>query len=96
LKGFRDAAVENGAEFCVVTFPFLHAIGKDYPYKGIHQQLDNMWKELEVPHLDLLPVFADQPPSELVVSTRDAHPNERSHALAADAITEFLAQELSN
>ena len=38
----------------MVTFPLFDGLGPAYPYGGIHQQLDDYWKSLGVPNLDLL------------------------------------------
>lgn len=76
----------------VVTFPFVHAMQQPYPYQDLHDQLAEFWDQQQVPHLDLLSTFEDLKPQDLVVSRRDAHPNERAHSLAAMAITDFLKQ----
>jgi hypothetical protein len=94
LKAFRDLVQTHGGRLCVVTFPFMHALGPNYEYRFIHQELDELWRSLKVPHLDLLPVYQDLPPRKLTVNRFDAHPNERAHALAAAAIDEFLTRQL--
>ena len=90
LRRFAHLADERGIRFRVVTFPFLHALGPGYTYAPVHERLGGLWRALGVPHLDLLDVYADMRPDELVVNRFDAHPNERAHALAADAIGAFL------
>ena len=90
LRRFARLADERGIRFRVVTFPFLHALGPDYAYAAVHERLGRLWGALGVPHLDLLDVYAGMSPDELVVNRFDAHPNERAHALAADAIGAFL------
>jgi hypothetical protein len=91
LKAFRDSVQAHGGRLAVVTFPFLHALGPHYECQFIHDQLDQFWRELHVPHLDLLPVYKDLPPSRLTVNPYDAHPNELANKLAADAINKFLS-----
>lgn len=90
LTAFRDAVRSRGGRLLVVTWPFLHAIGPDYPYRAIHERLAGLWRDLGVPHLDLLDRFEGLRPGDLVVGRHDAHPNERAHRLAAAAILEFL------
>lgn len=90
LAAMREAVINNGGEFYVVTFPFLHAIGDQYSYRHFHTQIDQFWSELGVPHLDLLNVFEDKPRKQLVVNPRDAHPSEFAHEIAAEAIDSFL------
>jgi hypothetical protein len=65
-------------------------------FKSVHEQLDRYWKENGVPHLDLLATFSNLPPAKLVVNPHDAHPNEYAHALAAEAIDEFLKREITS
>jgi lysophospholipase L1-like esterase len=90
LKELRDLVESHGGRFAVITFPFLDAVGSNYPYQLVHQQLDQLWRELQVLHLDLLPIYQDLPASSLVVNPYDGHPNERANRLAAEAVEKFL------
>ncbi len=92
LKALRDLVASHGGRFSAVTFPFLHALGPRYEYQFVHDQLGQLWAELAVPHLDLLPVFAGWDPAEVTVNAYDAHPNERANQLAAEAIDAWLAR----
>jgi lysophospholipase L1-like esterase len=93
LIELRDAVAAAGGTLAVVTFPFLHALGPDYEYQFVHDELDRFWREQQVPHLDLLATYRHLPPRALIVNRWDAHPNEHAHKLAADALERFLAQE---
>jgi hypothetical protein len=93
LKAFRDLVQAHGGRLAVVTFPFLNALGPHYEYRFVHEKLDAFWRELGVPHLDLLKVYADLPPSRVTVNRFDAHPNEYASKLAASAMDKWL-QEL--
>jgi hypothetical protein len=90
LVRLKELVEANGGHLLVTTFPFLHAIGPGYQYRPVHAKLDALWKELGVPHLDLLDVYGALPSRSLVVNGFDAHPNEHAHRLAATAIEEFL------
>ena len=94
MLAMRDIVESMGGKFLVVTFPFLHALNEEYAYRNYHDQIDLLWKELNVPHLDLLPVFEPYSSDTVVVSPYDAHPNELAHKLAAAAILEFLDTQL--
>jgi hypothetical protein len=94
LKTFRDLVLSRGGRLCVVTFPFMQTLGPKYEFRLVHDQLDQLWRSLEVPHLDLLPIYQDLPPRKLTVNRFDPHPNGRAHALAAEAIEKFLTQQL--
>jgi hypothetical protein len=90
LRRFRDLVESHGGRFLVVTFPFLHDLGPDYEYRDVHRQLAEFWSSLGVPHLDLLDTFTSERPQDIVVNAFDAHPNEKAHAMAAQAILKFL------
>ena len=89
----RALVKRNGGQLRVVTFPFLHNMGPEYPYADIHEKLAAFWERLGVPDLDLLGVYRDYSSDELVVNPYDAHPNVFAHRLAADAIGRFLDGE---
>jgi hypothetical protein len=84
-----------GGRLLVVTFPFLQALGPDSEYRPIHERLAAFWRSAGVPHLDLLHLFEGHPPEEITVSARDPHPNEQAHAMAAEAISAFVDEQLS-
>lgn len=94
LKILRDLVRSQGGRLSVVTFPFLHALGPAYPWQFVHDELGQLWRDLNVPHLDLLPVFANLPPTRLTVNRFDAHPNELAHRLAAEEIDRFLSDTI--
>ena len=90
LQKMTELVQSHGGHFSVVTFPFLHALGPNYEYRFVHEELEQFWREQKVPHLDLLPVFKDLPPSRITVNRFDPHPNEYANQLAARAIDEFF------
>lgn len=94
LRTLRDMVTSRGGHFVVVTFPFVHQMQPDSPYRQVHATLNEFWSQLNVPHLDLLPVLESYLVEALVVNGRDPHPNEKAHALAADAIAQFVEQQM--
>jgi sRNA-binding regulator protein Hfq len=84
----------RGGRFAVVTFPWMQMLLAGRGDLPMHATLDAFWRELGVPHLDLLPLFRRQPVRELVVNSRDTHPNERAHGLASRAILRFLEEDV--
>lgn len=94
LKFLRDLVQSRGGRLSVVTFPFLQALGPAYPWQFVHDGLGQVWRDLNVPHLDLLPTFANFPPSRLIVNRFDAHPNELANQLAAQKIDRFFTDTL--
>jgi hypothetical protein len=95
LTEMRDFVASHGGRLSVVTWPMLHRLGKDYPFRETHERLDAFWKSQGVAHLDLLGVFGDGNSSDLVVNRFDAHPNEQAHRIASDAIRKFLDAEMA-
>ncbi len=93
LVSLRDEVHRRGGRLVVVTFPFYHALEADYRYDSIHKLLDRWWREIGVPHLDLAPAYESYSADQLTVSRYDAHPNERAHSIAANAIAEFLDRQ---
>ena len=94
LQAFRDQVLSRNAKLLVVTFPFLHALGTNYAYRSVHDELSKFWAQQNVPNLDLLDVFSDYKAGDVVLSPRDAHPNKLAHGLAAAAIASFLDAHL--
>jgi lysophospholipase L1-like esterase len=95
LKAVRDLVQGRGGRLCVVTFPFLRNVGPINEIQSVHSQLDGCWHELNVPHLDLLPVFRNLPARKVIASPFDDHPNAYAHQLAAQALDPFLRQQLA-
>jgi lysophospholipase L1-like esterase len=93
LAEFKRLVDSGGGQLVVMTFPFVHNLGPDYPLAFAHDQLSQFWKEQNVRHLDLLPVLTGRSVN-LVVNRDDNHPNETAHALAAEALDPLLAEAL--
>jgi lysophospholipase L1-like esterase len=85
----------NGIELQIVIFPFLHNLGSDYPFRSAHAKLYAHFSSHHIPVLDLEPILAPHVSEGLAVSRFDAHPNERAHELAAEAIRGLLLDNLT-
>jgi len=85
---------EAGIDLRIVIFPFLHNLGPDYPFRDAHERISEFCRRDGVPCLDLLPVLEPHSAERLTVNLFDAHPNERAHALAAEAIDRELLADL--
>ncbi len=94
LSIFQRVIESNGGRLLVVTFPFLNSLGPDYPFRGVHERLGELWRDLRVPHLDLLTIFEPSNPNEVVLNPYDAHPNHAAHKRAAREIEAFLETEI--
>lgn len=90
LTAMRDLVDAHGGQLLVVTFPLLHAVGPNYEFQSVHDELNRFWTQLKVPHLDLLPEYSGIAPGKITVNRHDAHPNEFAQAVAAKKIDAFL------
>ena len=84
----------NDIELRVIIFPFLHNLGTDYPFRDAHRRLGEYFEAQGVPCLDLEPILMPRVDDGLTVNRFDAHPNERAHELAAEAMRERLLADL--
>ncbi len=89
----RDCT-EAHVDFRMVLFPFMQNLGPDYPFREADAKLVEFCKSEKIPVLDLEPVFREHAGESLTVSRFDAHPNERAHAIAAEAIEKDLLSDL--
>jgi lysophospholipase L1-like esterase len=90
LKDLKQQSQEQGVDFRMVIFPFVNDVGEHYPFRAAHERIVEFCKAEKIPVLDLEPTFRSHANENLVVSRFDAHPNERAHAIAAEAIENQL------
>ena len=81
---------EHNCRFRVAIFPFLHNLGTDYPFREIHRQIKADCEQLGIDCLDLDPALAAHSDERLTVNPFDAHPNERAHEIAGEALIDWL------
>ncbi len=94
IDKMRDACAEHGTDFRVAIFPFLHTLGPNYPFAATHKLIVEHCQEAGIPVQDLAPALAPHVKEGLVCNRFDAHPNERAHALAAEALETGLLKDL--
>jgi lysophospholipase L1-like esterase len=90
----RRLCADNAIDLRVAIFPFLHNLGPGYPFADAHRLIVAYCREAGLPVVDLRPVLEPHVGEGLVVSRFDSHPNERAHALAAEAIEHNLLGDL--
>jgi lysophospholipase L1-like esterase len=93
LSRGRQLAESIGARFAVVIFPFMYELNDSYPFLSLHELVAARCRTEQIPCLDLLPAFKGQSYTDLWVHPADQHPNEKGHAIAADAIADFLIDD---
>ncbi len=95
LTSIADLCSTNGVRLDVVVFPLFSrwtGATDDYACNAWHDAIVAAWRRAGVRALDLRAAYAGIPGDDLVVGAFDSHPNERAHAIAADAIwAEFFA-----
>jgi hypothetical protein len=94
LSQLHRECKEGHADFRMVIFPFLHDLSGDDSFRDARARLVDFCKSERIPVLDLDPVFRQHAGENLMVSRFDAHPNERAHAIAAEAIEKNLLSDL--
>jgi hypothetical protein len=95
LRALDNLCRANGIELRVAVFPFLNELGDDYPFRNAHEKIRTLCEHAEIPVLDLEPVFRKHTGEDLTVGAFDAHPNERAHGIAAEAMLDRLLSDLS-
>jgi len=94
LEELHEFCLERKIDLRIVVFPFLHNLGEHYPFDQAHERIGEFCRQAKIPYLDLKPVLAPHVSEGLTVNPFDAHPNERAHALAAEAIESDLLADL--
>ena len=93
LAEMQENCRAHGADFRIAVFPFLHNLGPEYPFREAHHQIVEYCRSQEIPVLDLEPDLSPAAAQGLTVNRYDAHPNERAHQLAADAMLQKLLRD---
>lgn len=77
---------ETGVTLRVALLPFIRTSGDKLHVADLHATLRKFFEANQTAVVDLYPAIAGLPAMDLVVNRIDAHPNERAHALFAEAI----------
>jgi len=93
VRALREVCRRNNTEFALVIFPFMLAAEAD-EFAPVYDKVATLCLTEGIPSLDLRPALDAHADETLMVSKHDAHPNERAHAIAAEAITAWLRANL--
>jgi hypothetical protein len=90
-RGAMEELVElsraDGFGLCMFILPELHAVGTDYLFSDVHEKVEAAARNAGMTNVfDLAGSFRDEEPESLWVSMDDAHPNDKAHAILADAM----------
>ena len=94
LRRIRDSCRGRSAAFGLVIFPILADLRGDYPFAPIVEEVARFGRESGMPTLNLLPFFSGEHAPDLWVSPGNQHPNERGHAIVAEAMLPFVRELL--
>jgi lysophospholipase L1-like esterase len=94
LEELRDYCEEHHIDLRIAIFPFLHNLGPNYPFDAGHEKIAEFCRRESIPCLDLKPALLPHAGEGLTVNRFDAHPNERAHALVAEALEQDLLADL--
>jgi hypothetical protein len=83
----------GGATYCIAFHPWLFHLD-DPPLVAEHARMASLTQALDVPYLDLLPVFEGLDASELRISSINEHANPLGHEIAARGLARFLLEEV--
>ena len=90
IADFVDSLKREKQKIIVVIFPFVHLL-PDYPAKGTHTRMQEVFKESGVDAvIDLLADLETKQAQDLIASRFDPHPNEYVHQIAADRLFEII------
>jgi len=94
-KSITKYSKKHNVPLVAVVFPlFGFEVDDSYPFWPIHQKIDKMLTNLQIPHLDITERFRNIPVERLqVLPGQDFHPNEIAHRIAAEEIYSWLSRE---
>lgn len=93
LKSLIDLTRKERIGLAVVIFPAIQELGDDYPAEFIHERVAKFFIENNLPVVDLLPIYIQYKPQELMANKHDFHANEFAHLLAYEALYEKIKTE---
>lgn len=82
IENFIFTLKENETQVVVIIFPYMNLIGSNYPYFDIHKKIVEVFKNKNIPAIDLLEIYLDYGSAKLIVNKFDYHPNEKANNLA--------------
>ncbi len=95
MRRLVETVRSHNKPIVAVVFP-LFGIPMDdrYPFYSIHAKVEALMKSLNVPVLDLSPIYKGIPLDRLqVIPGVDRHPNEIAHRMAAERIYLWLEEQ---
>jgi lysophospholipase L1-like esterase len=90
LHQMGEVTRAHGIPLVVAIFPSLVQLDEHYPFAAIHSLIAGVASDAGAYPLDLFPAYRGQPARPLWVGPGDSHPNAQGHAIAANALYDYL------
>lgn len=90
LLTIYEGARSEQIPFLIVVFPSMDNIDES---RVITERIVNLFRQKNVPTLDVAELIKTIPKERLMASPTDSHPSEFVHALVADALYEMLEEQ---
>jgi lysophospholipase L1-like esterase len=90
LSQGQELTLTHGGRFLVCIFPFMFELDDRYPFAPVHRHIADYCLTHGVDVLDLFPAFKGHSDQDLWVHPSDPHPNEKGHAIAAQAMGDYI------
>ncbi len=90
LIQFKEEAKRQNCEVIVALFPHMQPFAS-HPAKPLYGLLEERFRELGLPSVNLLPAFHSHSVGSLYASFQDHHPNEKGYAIAGECVARFMA-----
>lgn len=84
-RALADSCRSRGIPLVVAVFPLFHDLEKD-PFRAELDRTAELFRDLGAVVVDLRDAYRGIPSSALWIASTDAHPNERAHRIAAEAL----------
>jgi hypothetical protein len=88
----RDQLSQQGIPLVIAVFPYQHQLRLEPQANLVQNDLMTFCHEHELYCLDLFSAFREHA-SEITFDPEGTHPDERGHAVAAQAILEYLTEQ---
>ena len=93
LRKGKLLSSEHQFYFVVALYPLPFQLNERYPFRFIHQMIEDFCAAENIPFVDLFNAFLGKRDKEMWVHPTDQHPNEVAHRLAARELTDYLKKE---
>jgi len=90
LRELNDICSRKNIPFVVAIYPMLVDGADRAREKEVHKVIIRYLDGLNIPALDLLPVFDGQAARKFWVNYMDGHPNKEAHELVTKVLTPFV------